>query len=156
MPGKHYAFSVEIDGSKLTWVLTSFQGTKKTSVASSASSSSSRCKASNSIEVTPCHESGLISSASANSLDGSLQQEGEIAVYPNPVGDKLTVNLEKLGDTEVAVTLYDILGRTCLEKVKLRKKGSENELDIADLKPGLYLLKLEYGTKTRQVKIIKQ
>ncbi|MFD3001848.1 S8 family serine peptidase [Pontibacter toksunensis] len=155
-PGKHYAFSIAFDGNKCYWSLTSNQGTKRTSIASEASSTSSRCKSNDRGPSTSCTDGVFLSSVSTSSLQSSspLLDDG-ILIYPNPVGDNLKIDLQGLGDTEVAITMYDALGRVCL-KEKLSNKDALNDISVTNLKPGLYLLKMEYGDVSRQYRIIKQ
>ncbi|WP_347157826.1 S8 family serine peptidase [Pontibacter chitinilyticus] len=152
-PGKNYAFSVEFDGSKLTWDLSSFQGTKKTSIASSASSTSSRCKVDRVITSTQCP---TLSASTASNLAGSTGLgEQEIGVYPNPVENTLTIDLRGVADTEVSLLVYDVLGRVCLRQQQLTKNAA-NEISMEGLPSGLYLVQMTYGAVTKQTRIVKR
>ncbi|WP_439882759.1 S8 family serine peptidase [Pontibacter sp. MBLB2868] len=152
-PGKHYAFSVEFDGNKLSWDLTSFQGTKKTSIASNASSTSSKCKVARE-DVTCIQRSTNV--AQVSSADKLLDAEDNaIAVYPNPAGAYLKIDLSGHTDEQVTITMYDVLGKAYLKDLTL-KNGTVNEIKTTELGPGLYFIKLSYGDKIKHISVLKQ
>ena len=136
--------SVLFDGSKLTWTLTSNSGTRKTAVASVASSLSSRCKKS----------SGLASLLERDPAAGAdLIQPLQIVAYPNPVSDRLFLNLGD--DQETRITLFDILGRVCVPERKV-DGNSLQELNLTGFKAGVYLLRIQSGEKIRQIRVVKK
>ncbi|MBT8287985.1 MAG: metallophosphoesterase [Bacteroidia bacterium] len=66
--------------------------------------------------------------------DSSL---GDIKVYPNPVSKSLNINLSGFDTVDASVMLYNITGRIIVHQ---KLKGSYNQIDVANLSDGLYLL----------------
>ena len=70
----------------------------------------------------------------------------KLKVYPNPVDDKLTIQgLQK----EVKVSIYNVLGKLVLSKTTL------SEIDVYNLKSGIYIIKFENNQKVVTRRFIK-
>jgi surface protein len=70
----------------------------------------------------------------------------KLKVYPNPVDDKLTIQgLQK----EVKVSIYSVLGKLVLSKTTL------SEIDVYNLKSGIYIIKFENNQKVVTRRFIK-
>lgn len=85
-------------------------------------------------------------------LSGIDEEQG-VRVYPNPATDK--INIEFSGsrtDDPVEVRLYNLNGS--LIKTK-RNKTLLMDMDVGDLKNGIYVLVLKRGTQITNYKIIK-
>ena len=70
----------------------------------------------------------------------------EILLYPNPVNDILYIN------TQISITkveVYDLLGKI------VKKYSTENQINLSDLKPSIYIVKLYNENYTSVRKIIK-
>ncbi|MDB5236552.1 MAG: hypothetical protein JWR44_3545 [Hymenobacter sp.] len=78
----------------------------------------------------------------------------EVSVYPNPAADQLTVQLSGLTKPAGAVraTLLNLLGQVVAEQ---RGTGSTLTLGLADVAPGVYLLRLQTaaGVSSRRVEV---
>jgi hypothetical protein len=90
--------------------------------------------------------------AAARLITQSIQQPAEtntLVVSPNPVRDQLYVRgYEKVQ----SLTVYDLSGH---ELMTIKKPG--NTINIQQLKPGVYLIKMDRTDKTQKtVKILKQ
>ena len=76
-------------------------------------------------------------------------QEAGLALYPNPVADRLEVS----GPAGAGrLVLYDLLGR---EAVRYALHPGPNTVDVAALRPGLYLVKWTDGRTTRRGRLQK-
>ena len=79
------------------------------------------------------------------------QEIQEIAVYPNPVSERLFIR----GDGEInAVVVRDMLGRVV--HVSAEQNGDGCSLSVADLQDGIYLLQFNHNNQTITRKFIKQ
>lgn len=80
----------------------------------------------------------------------------KLSVYPNPTTDELNIELNQMGG-EVELTLVDQLGKVVRNEQLKSKSGllSEN-WDISELPAGVYVLTIEDGKTTQQVKVVKQ
>lgn len=79
------------------------------------------------------------------------QEIPEIAIYPNPVSDKLFIH----GDGEISsVVVRDMLGRVV--RLSTEQNGNGYALSVADLPDGMYLLQFNHKNQTITRKFIKQ
>jgi hypothetical protein len=143
LPGFHSrAFSVPFDGTRLGWTLTTNTNTRKTSIASVASSTSARCK----------------TAAGRISIEAKQDEAAEPAVtaHPNPVTDKLTIEWEGLERSVVHVTVMDATGKECLTAVQPDLAQRQLQLNMAGLRSGLYLVKVQIGSTQQLVRILKK
>lgn len=76
-----------------------------------------------------------------------------LKVYPNPVSDRITVEFPRWGQTtNGTVIIYGIEG----EQVKSQKiNGLKSEIDVDDLTPGIYFIKLTSKNKIASAKFVK-
>lgn len=77
----------------------------------------------------------------------------ELSVYPNPVSDILTVNLNNNGSGSACLTIYNCLGKIVMNETLT---GSKHILDLEALPKGVYLIKLTGGQEEIIGKIIKK
>jgi hypothetical protein len=77
----------------------------------------------------------------------------DIVAYPNPVSDRLYINInpEKVKSVEV----YDIYGKVCSAAV-VNPSSPLLEISMSGLSNGLYIVKLNKGDRTESFRIIKQ
>jgi endonuclease I len=79
--------------------------------------------------------------------------------YPNPFNPRCTLPLELREDTQLKISLYDILGneRSVLFNGIMTRGQHMIEIDGSELSTGLYLIKLEYetGSALRKVLLVK-
>jgi len=71
-----------------------------------------------------------------------------VAIYPNPVSDRLMINTKRLQANQIR--LSDIMGRT----VKLIKNAKDvSSIDVSNLSNGIYILNTDNG---KQLKFLKK
>ena len=64
-----------------------------------------------------------------------------VSVYPNPAQDKLNIALGNAGKTISNMEIFDIQGKL-IKVLELKSLNSQTSIDIADLRKGVYILKL--------------
>jgi len=99
------------------------------------------------------HENNTVSySYVAGIYSGSeeIKKKNEPLVYPNPVKDKLTIEL--LDNLNSLITIDDMQGRTCLSKTFIKTTG----FDISSLAKGMYILRIRNDAGSYTEKIIKE
>ncbi|MDP2176745.1 MAG: T9SS type A sorting domain-containing protein [Bacteroidota bacterium] len=72
-------------------------------------------------------------------------------VYPNPVNDKLKINNYDLIDA-AQIEIYNAIGI----KQQIEINRDSNEIDVSNLKTGIYFLKIKSNNHTQTYEIIKQ
>ena len=75
-----------------------------------------------------------------------IRLENDIVVYPNPTADFVSVQ----GENITNINLYDISGGYIMSSTK-----SDN-IDMSSLNKGVYLLQVNAGEKTIQIKVLKK
>lgn len=76
-------------------------------------------------------------------------QNSKVSVYPNPVHDVLYFkNADKVSSIEV----YNMVGQKVLSTTSIAKDG----LDVSKLSKGAYVIKVQAGTQTESVKLLKK
>ncbi|MEQ9405583.1 MAG: FG-GAP-like repeat-containing protein [Cyclobacteriaceae bacterium] len=75
---------------------------------------------------------------------GISDLESKINVYPNPVRDRLSIELDKSLSGGFEISLFSVSGSRVLIKSMIRKIGNDKiEMDLQGIKPGIYLLKIK-------------
>ena len=134
-------WKARFNGNKITWSVTTYYGTHKTSTASYASSTSNKCTKSATIE------SQVVSSL-------SISNE-ELKAYPNPTNGKVYITL---GDREILqkdVFISDVAGRIIHLNID-KPSRTVIEVDFSGLEHGIYFIRLNLENEQKTVRVIKQ
>ncbi len=95
----------------------------------------------------------LSTDTSATSLP-DLNRLG-FSLYPNPVKDVLTIRADKSADLAGNIRIYSQTGALLMTKL-LADGNTQVSLNIAALKPGVYILSIGDGKNARQARFIKE
>jgi hypothetical protein len=126
-------FDIYFDGYKLNWVVKSMESTKKTAMASVASSSSNRC----------------------NRYERATGLAVE-ALYPNPVSDILKVLINDIPQQVSASFYNELTAKNYNAKSSTGQFANEIQIGVQNLPPGLYYLKLLVNNKIFSFRIVKE
>lgn len=85
-----------------------------------------------------------------NAVEG-LESMG-MKVYPSPVGQTLYLELGGQMDDKTEVSMYNLLGK---EILKLYGEGDQLSIDVSELTPGTYLLKVKTGEVLMHTRVVK-
>jgi hypothetical protein len=77
-----------------------------------------------------------------------------LEVYPNPASDQLNVVLDHEG--EIRISIIDITGRLLQSDTYHSGGFTTQTLNVSDLDPGLFFIRLEAGTESQVVRFIKE
>jgi len=79
-----------------------------------------------------------------------------LAVYPNPVSDRLQINIKGTGDSKITAILSNSVMKPVLKK-EWTTGGREfsTTITMKDLPAGIYFLQINYGNYSKTEKIIK-
>jgi hypothetical protein len=83
--------------------------------------------------------------------------ENRIRIYPNPVNDKLFVEIDDLTGKDLRLFIYNQLGKMILN-CKLENSGGQirEEMDISDFKAGIYYIKIVTSEVINVQKVVKE
>ncbi len=79
-------------------------------------------------------------------------QFSEFSVYPNPVANKLTIQLNSKNTEDVQITLHSCLGTLLLAK---KVSGNRHELDLSAIPQGVYIITVTSSGTSVIRKIVK-
>jgi hypothetical protein len=107
-------------------------------VASQASSTSAKCNKSEEAQLDD--EEGLA--------------EAESRAYPNPVTDKIYLELSGEANSN-GIFVYDVYGK--LNQVQVNRLNNKTyELDLGGLLSGIYIIKVNMGNRLETFRIVKK
>ncbi|MCU0363706.1 MAG: T9SS type A sorting domain-containing protein, partial [Bacteroidales bacterium] len=137
-------FSVNFDGKKLSWTVSSTEEDHKASMSANANSSSTKCG--------PDYKSASALQA-AKGAEPELQPVDLIA-YPNPFTDRINISMQGIGDYE-SIQVYDYSGKTHSVSGTVRNQDLL-ELDMSALPKGTYFIRIVIGFNSRIFTVIKK
>ncbi|RLD79649.1 MAG: hypothetical protein DRJ15_08945 [Bacteroidetes bacterium] len=131
------SWAANFDGNKFTWTVASYKHNgHKTSVASQASSTSSKCNKSEPVE------------------DEKNKELSDIKVYPNPVTHKVYIEFGSALAEDSEVFVYDVFGR--IQDISLSGKSDKTmEINMSGVKAGIYLIKVRNGQNIELLRVVK-
>jgi hypothetical protein len=74
------------------------------------------------------------------SIDEVLENKSQLIIYPNPVGFGQKITLSNLNKEKSKVTLFTING---VQVSEFEISEVKNQIDLKDLKSGIYILRVE-------------
>ena len=84
----------------------------------------------------------------------AISNQITISIYPNPFSDQVTVSSKNEADINgKIIKVFDVTGRLYISKVIISQKTTMN---VGNLPPGMYILKVEGGNSPQVFKLIKQ
>lgn len=102
-------------------------------------------------EVGPSYLMAL----SANAFDLS---DKKVIVFPNPVKNNLTIQFPNTIDSDTEVTIITINGQVIKKQIITQNElvDYQKQIDVTDLKNGIYLLQLHSNNYSKVLKIVVQ
>jgi hypothetical protein len=85
-----------------------------------------------------------------------IAEDWKVSLYPNPVREKLTVQLPFPADQVTATTVSDATGTARLTNTQVVSGSNEVEITVSELKAGLYLLRVETQHGFKVLRFLKQ
>lgn len=83
--------------------------------------------------------------------ESGKESEGmKLSLYPNPAGNKVTIQHDNRGLT--SVNIYDLSGKLVMSKSSIEQAET---IDVSSLKPGFYMIRVESGEVSKSMKFIK-
>ena len=99
----------------------------------------------------------ISSTPTSHSVIPSLPVQ-EIRISPNPAVSSININAHswqrQKNETDIDIHVYDVAGNNI--KHVILPYSNQASLDIDDLTPGIYIVKIKYGDKYEQAKFIKK
>jgi hypothetical protein len=91
-------------------------------------------------------------------MDNTLQSElaAKATLYPNPVVDHVTIDLQGMPAAKAKTLLTDALGRPVGQQAHKVVGASLLEIDMSALQPGLYIIGIQTEAAYQLLKVIKQ
>jgi hypothetical protein len=138
-PGTH-SFTVPFDGTKMRWILTSYNGTQKTAAATEASAGSMRCK-----------KPGRRIAEPANPSVAPV-----VVLYPNPAKDIVTITTDKGVIAQNDVLITDATGKAFIPQRVTRISPQAIQVDGSrNMGKGVYFIKVKVDDTYKVLRVVK-
>lgn len=82
----------------------------------------------------------------------SLRYDQTYSVYPNPTSEKVKLKFDKVPQSGIYITFFDLTGKTILQQLI---HNQEEWIDLKGNSPGIYFIKTDQGNQTTQKLILK-
>ncbi len=82
----------------------------------------------------------------------ALLSEAALSLYPNPSYGYLNIELEGYSGEQVGMMMYDLRGKVVLNR---QITNAHTTVDLTDMKPGVYVVRLDAGEETITRRIVK-
>ena len=96
----------------------------------------------------------MYSSIDANSILPA-NEPGKITAYPNPVTNKVRINVNNSSTVGKDLILSDLPGRVYAPKSVRKISANSFELDLSGLKSGGYFIRMKINNVNRTFRIVK-
>ena len=136
-------FRIFFGGEECRWILTTNEKKGKTSNAARASSSSTKCNKNT--------KSAFVSTEMEEEL---ITQGEELNVYPNPVVEKLYLEMEGIEQYEM-IQVFDLSGKS-FPVTSIVSRTDMLEIDMSELASGPYYIRVVLEDTSKVVTVIKQ
>ncbi len=90
----------------------------------------------------------------------SDEENSYLNIYPNPINQNTYIELYNPDNQYINICIYDLLGKEVFNKDEYYEKGhriiklSTSNIDLSSIKSGQYLLRLKFGNKIINKKIV--
>lgn len=100
-----------------------------------------------------CHGSDLTGGMAQGFLDG-VWQFGDGRSYPNPARGMLNIEFQGPGHPDIALEIYDALGRKIMAREFYHVGGMVESVDVSGMLRGVYYLKIRMDKQQATRKIL--
>ena len=83
------------------------------------------------------------------------QNQLNFNIFPVPASDLINISLDSIGNDQISIEVYDLLGRQNMTTISNVTNG-KTSLNISGLTRGIYVLKVISGTTTSVKRFIKE
>ena len=77
-----------------------------------------------------------------------IEIEINLSVYPNPTSEKINISIENFNGN-INTEVYDLIGNRL-------QSTNKTTISLRDYAKGIYILKVSYGDRVEEVKVIKE
>ena len=109
-----------------------------------------------SLQIEPVFCDTLPSGAFPNTKLNRISQALQVAVYPNPAGSYINVDLDRTYHDPADIGIFDLSG-ILLKSCRISAGESSQVIDVSGIQPGLYVIRINSGTwcASRKISIIR-
>jgi len=86
-------------------------------------------------------------SCSGGSGTSINEKQQLVNIYPNPTNENITISIENFTGN-IQTEVYDLIGNRL-------QTTNETTISLSDYARGIYLLKVAYGDRVEEIKVIK-
>jgi len=105
-------------------------------------------------DFNPAVVTNTFETAFVATLSNKNYNDSEFSIFPNPTNNVVTLKFNKNTSNTIQITVYDIQGKSILNS-KRALMNNETQLNISELKSGLYFIKVFDGFTEITKKLLK-
>ena len=79
-----------------------------------------------------------------------------VSLSPNPARDNVILAIAKIRNTDVTVTISDILGNKVMMTTETADYNFNKTIDVHTLPAGVYMVKVEYADQVNTIRLVKE
>src|SRR5436190_1928726 len=99
----------------------------------------------------------LAKTGSTTGIEKYRNSLSDALLWPNPVSDKLHLQINKTATNQYKLELYDIKGKLVkAERITISDGNAGAEIDTGFLEKGLYVISLSDGTNQKTLRLVKE
>jgi hypothetical protein len=87
-------------------------------------------------------------------IEENLEVPVHLKLFPNPAGDILNIRFETIVEDEIELTIIDYKG-VLVKRDVIESAVTEKQVDLQDIPPGIYFLRLTKGRLVNIYKVVK-
>lgn len=87
---------------------------------------------------------------------GDILSSGEIELYPNPVHQTLTLELQNLPLDPIEIKIVDLAGKLVWVSERMRLDNLETAINVGSLRSGVYILMIQERDKVFRTRFVKE
>ncbi len=134
-------FSVEFDGSLLSWTVASIGEDHKVSMSTNANSFSKKCNFNKSLDLSEADE--------------SLESIIDLKAFPNPTNDMVYINMNMVDASVKTIVVFDSFGK--IFRINSQSVDHLIQVDLTGVSPGMYFIKVTLDDNKEEIlRIVKQ
>ncbi len=93
---------------------------------------------------------------SSNNEEHASNLNTVVNIYPNPTNSEININVSRIRNTDVILTMTDIIGNNIFISKESATYGYSKKVDMQSFPAGIYLMKVQYNDEINTIRVIKK
>ncbi|MCW3093283.1 MAG: subtilase family protease [Ferruginibacter sp.] len=139
-------FTIRFDGSNITWTVKSYNGNQKIALSGSANATYEKCR-----KTAPAARTNTAPEA----ITLTETADSKLMAYPNPSKGWVTISVDKGLISEKDLVVVNTPGKSFVPKQVKRISNNRLQLELSNLSPGMYFIKVKVDNGYKIFRAVK-